>query len=491
MTDLRPYQLSARHQLNTLLNAGRSPLFQSPTGTGKTKTATTVIADRVALGKRVFVIVPSIEVFGQWVAELQAAGLNPGWINDEGMKGRNRSVYVCMPISLLNLLNRIPESCYPDEFVIDEAHHTAADTWQKIAEWFSKSPNDANGNGKPLPTLGLTATPKRTDNKALTMYTDIVSTITMQEAIDAGYLAKPLVIVPDELYRRIEVPVDDLDTRQGLERQAAALGETAIIGDVIGQYARVFGGLPVLVACSTYQHAKMMAEQFTAAGWKFEHIHSLLPSSERRRMLRQIRTGELHGLCTVGIGIEGMDIPGLYGLIWLRRTLSVTIYLQFIGRVLRMFLGKKYGIILDCVGNLFLHGFPEAHREWTLDGDTPDRTADPNTPTMRICPRCGVANATANTECHMCGLDFNSEEAHTIRERHLPAMIDGKLVAITSDGMEAELSAVRDAAKSESGAEETPGKPLTKLERIDFLQKGLFAGARGNLMREALEEWRR
>jgi superfamily II DNA or RNA helicase len=324
------------------------------------------------------------------------------------------------------------------------------------------------------------------------MFTDIVSTITMKQAIEAGYLAKPLVIVPDELYRRINVPVDDLDTRAGLEKQAATLGETAIIGDVIGQYARVFGGLPVLVACSTYAHARDMAAAFSHAGWKFEHIHSNLPTAERRRMLRQIRTGELHGLCTVGIGIEAVDIPGLYGLMWLRRTLSVTIYLQFIGRVLRPLTGKVYGIILDPVGNLFIHGFPESHRVWTLDGDTPDRTANPDTPTMRICPRCGVANAVGNAQCHMCGLDFSSEEAHSIRERRLPAMIDGKLVAITSDGMEAELSAVRDAAKASEDVEAVESaQPLTRLERIDFLQKGLFAGARSELMREALEEWRR
>lgn len=478
---LRKYQTDARYQINTLLNAGRSPCLVISTGCGKTKTACTVISDRIALGEIVYVVVPSLESFTQWVSELQTAGLNPGWINDEGMKGRGRKVYVCMPQSLSNIINMIPEASYPNKIIFDEAHHTACNTWDGIIRFF-KNPG----------SLGLTATPRRIDNKPLTMFTDIVSTITMQEAIDAEYLAKPLIIVPDELYRRIDVPTDDIDTRSGLEKQAAALGETAIIGDVICQYARVFGGLPVLVACSTYQHAAMMAEQFTAAGWKFEHIHSLLPASERRRMLRQIRSGELHGLCTVGIGIEAVDIPGLYGLIWLRRTMSVTIYLQFIGRVLRPLPGKQYGIILDPVGNLFIHGFPEAPRTWTLEGEgSEERTPDPDTPTMRICPRCGVANATANQQCHMCGLDFNSEEAHSIRERHLPAMIDGKLVAITSDGMEAELSSVSEAALEEAIASEETGKPLSKLERIDFLQKGLFAGARSELMREALEEWRR
>ena len=50
--------------------------------------------------------------------------------------------------------------------------------------------------------------------------------------------------------------------------------------------------------------------------------------------------------------------------------MSVTIYLQFIGRVLRPMAGKQYGVILDPVGNLFIHGFPDADRRWTLDGET-------------------------------------------------------------------------------------------------------------------------
>jgi len=342
--------------------------------------------------------------------------------------------------------------------------------------------------------LGLTATPRRTDGIALTMFDSILQTITVREAVDSGFLAEPLVIVPEEWQRKIGIPDQDIDTRQGLEKQAAALGDTMIIGDVIGSYAQVFHGLPVLVACSTFGHAKAMAAAFTAAGWKFEHIHSSLPTAERKRMLRQIRSGELNGLCTVGIGIEGMDIPGLYGLIWLRRTMSVTIYLQFIGRVLRPMAGKQYGVILDPVGNLFIHGFPDADRKWTLDGTEPERT-ESECPTMKICPRCGVANAATNDQCHMCGLDFSSDEAHEARRRELPTVIDGNLVAVTSDGMARRVSEMIDEARS--GAEEVLDKKsepvrLSKDERTEYLAGGLFAGVmKRKAFNEALEGFRR
>lgn len=431
-----------------------------------------IIADRVAIGRRIWILCPQSEIFDQWVLELTKAGLNLGTINSDGVKGRNRSVYVVMPLSAINLLSYIPETLYPHEIITDECHHSAANTWEAIYDYFPRAVR-----------FGLTATPRRTDGKGLDhLYTDIVSTITMREAIDSGYLAKPLCIVPEQYHIDVGIKSGDYDPQE----QARLLGKTQIVGDVIANYAHVFNGLPVLVACSTFEHASMMSESFTKAGWKFEHIHSNLADHERKRMLREIRTGKLHGLCTVGIGIEGMDIPGLYGLIWLRRTLSLTIYLQFIGRVLRPMEGKEYGIIFDPVGNLFIHGFPEAERIWTLEGsELQGSQENTDTPAMRICPRCGVANASANIECHFCGWDFagGMGDERTTSNRILPTMVDGNLIAITSDGMaEALYSNRKHDAETCSKIENRVGDgkeiPLTTIDKRAILRRGLFDGKR-------------
>ena len=489
--DHRDYQQTARYQINTELNAGRSPILANPTGTGKTTIGVQVIADRIGLGKRVFVLVPSEEVFGQWIVALANAGLEPGYINDEGMKGRARKVYVCMPISLSNILHNIPESLYPDELVVDECHHTAADTWETIRSFFARGV-------KPLPMLGLTATPRRTDGIALTMFDSIIETIDIPEAVEYGFLAEPLVIVPEEWQQKISIPIEDLDTDAGLEKQAALLGDPVIIGDMIRSYESIFHGLPVLVACPTYEDANRVTEQFRSAGWKWEHIHSKLPKAERRRMTKGIAKGEINGLCTVGIGIEGWDIAGLYGLLWRRRTKSIIINRQFNGRVLRPMKGKRYGVILDFVGNTFIHGMPDRKIHWTLTGTVDDDAPIlDECPTMRICPRCGVANATANLTCHMCGLDFSSPEAHGLRERHLPTMIDGNLVAVTSDGMARRVDEMIDEARRSSSEEEALDKKaepvrLSKDERTEYLAGGLFAGQQGRKMfQDALKGFRR
>lgn len=474
MLTLRPYQRDANYQLHTLINAGRHPILANPTGTGKTKTAIALISERVAIGKRIWVLTPQTEIFDQWLIDAAANGLNPGTINDKGIQGRDRMLYIVMPLSAVNLLHRIPEHLWPDEIITDECHHSAATTWQSIYDFFPAASR-----------IGLTATPRRTDRRPLSpIYTDIVQTITQSEAIEQGYLARPLVIVPKDYHKRLEVPGIDIDTPEGLARQAAALGETQIIGDVIGRYTDIFAGLPVLVACSTFQHADMMTTAFNDSGWKWAHIHSNLPSRERSRMLRDIRTGKLNGLCTVGIGIEGMDIPGLYGLIWLRRTMSLTIYLQFIGRVLRPLSGKKYGVILDPVGNLFIHGFPDIPRNWSLDGIDPVEQ-NPDVPTMTECPWCGTYNATSNTVCHFCNRPLVGEEANEARKdnaRHLPAMIDGELIAVTSDGQARELHNRAEEIREESGREDEkrPVTILTREERSGILRGELFARNRPN-----------
>jgi len=358
---LRKYQNEGRYQSNACMNARRHPLLVMPTGTGKTKVGVAIAQDRIMLKhgqahkRPVFQLIPQIEIFQQWVREHSAAGTNYGLINNKGIQGRGKDVYICMPQSLVNIMQYIPESMHPGDILVDEAHHSPASTYDMIFEYFS----DAIRCGK-------TATPYRYDNKPLNKYyTDIIEPIKMQEAIDAEYLAKPLVIVPEQYKIHVPMRGGDFDPIA----QAKILGETKIIGDMIEKYSLIFQGLPVLVACCTFEHAKYVTEKFREAGWNFEHIHSKLNPASRSIMIRKIKSGELNGLCTVGIGIEGLDIPGLYGLIWMRRTMSLSVYLQFSGRVLRPFPGKEFGIIIDGVGNTVIHGMPQVPRTWSLESD--------------------------------------------------------------------------------------------------------------------------
>lgn len=478
---LRPYQQKAREQVNAVLNRRINPLFVSPTGTGKTKTAVKIIEDRISLGERVYVIVPQREIFAAWMDDL--APLDPGYCNDEGFRGRDRGVYVCMMLSLVNNMHMIPEGLHPDTIITDECHHSSCVSLESVYWNFGSSLR-----------FGMTATPIRTDGKPLGhLYDEIIQTINIREALDAKYLTEPVVIEPDEYVDFIPMKGADYDP----EKQAELLGDPAIIGNVIETYGHVLPeGQPCLVACSTFDHAKQMTGEFRVAGWVAEHIHSNLPKHERDGILKRVRSGRINILCTVGIGIEGMDIPGLFGVIWLRRTMSLTIWKQFNGRVMRLAPGKTACVIIDPMGNTVIHGQPDRVFNWSLTKPGEEIEKDPATPFVK-CWNCGTYNAPDNIECHWCGELLDEKPEGLTRGRKLPAIIDGKLVAITTDGQVQELHERAESVKAEQREtarlekeESERLEEVTDMEKRRMLRDGLFkAPGRRSLFSEAVKGW--
>jgi superfamily II DNA or RNA helicase len=475
----RAYQLSAAHKINALLNASSHPVYLAPCGTGKTYTAASVIADRLRMMRRVYVLVPQVEIFDEWMKVLSEFGLNPGYMTDEGIRGRNRGVYVCMTLSLLNLLPLIPESLYPDEIITDEMQHSLADSWEAIYRFFPQALR-----------LGLTATLYHGSRQSFEhLYTHVVQTISKSRAIAEGFITKPLLIVPEDYHLHIPRSGEDFDTAE----QARILGKPRIVGDVIRFYSRTFEGRPVIVPCATYDHADKVCRMFADAGWHFEHLHSALPKHERKRILRAVAAGKNNGICTVGIGIEGMSIHGLYGVLWLRRTLSPIIWTQFNGRAERVLPGKEYYVCADFVGNSVIHGMPDRDNAWSLEGD-PEKEQKENADysIMRECPRCGIMNAAINTVCHFCGWELSDKRTLTEQEKQIPIMVDGKLVAVQSDGQIRDIEDRNESIKETQQLERQKTVAAERLpersERAAILREGLLSGGR-KLFKETVRDW--
>lgn len=516
MKTLYYFQKLTRFKVNKLLNAKKNPLIVMPTGTGKTFTDTTIIEDRVKLGKRVYLISPNKEVFDQWMKEL--AHLNPGYCNDEGLRGRDRNVYVCMAMSLYNRLNLIDESLYPDEIHTDEAHHSPAGTNEAIYAFFDKAQR-----------LGMTATPLRYDNKPLgDLYSDLINEINIKEAFEKNFLTPYLYIGPEEWIDFI--PGDDEDINAA--KQADILGTPKIIGDALEIYERLGEGKPWIIPCCTHEHAVNVRKEFSDAGWIAEHLHGTLAKSERDRIVKTARSGNLNVITTVGVGVEGMDIPGLFGILWLRRTGSLTIWKQFNGRVLRLMKGKEITIIADLAGNAVLHGMPDKVYKWSLTAGAEEMEQD-HVPFIK-CWSCGTYNNPMNTECHWCGaeigegsepkdgtcrkcshrkkisanvfmkdcgqicpvwMEFPGCPSFKKKSRSLPAMIDGKLIAITTDGERQEIASRAEVKKGEQlelirekEKRRNTAEKISSVEKRAVLNKGLFADVgRRSLFKEALE----
>lgn len=472
---LRPYQENGRLWVNRQLNASRNPLLIMPTGTGKSKTIAMIASDRIKLKQKVLIIVPQDIIQEQLLLDFNF--LDPGYINDEGVIGKNKNVYIAMAKSLCNMLSVLPENFIKsfDIIITDETQFSSAGTWRNIYLTF-----------RHCLLFGTTATPYRMDNQPLTEFYDcFFEAIKMSEAIKAGYLCKPVIIVPDEYKNNIPENINSIDK----EKQKEFLNKNKIIGDMIKVYNTVFNGLPVIIPATTSEHAEEICRMYNNAGWRAVYVSGKTVKSERKKIIRQTKEGKINQLVVVGVGIYGMDIPSLAGIIWMRYTESLTIYMQLNGRPMRPNKSKKHFIFIDPVGNSVIHGRPDIDRKWTFENGYKPGQDVSLAPKMKICPSCSVMNASENLICHICGYDFSSGDIPT-KKRRLPVMVDGELVLLD----ESEIQEREQFGKYEQFAEtkkqpEQKPKILTDNEKLTILKNGL--GKKNNMFEKVKKEWMR
>jgi superfamily II DNA or RNA helicase len=197
-------------------------------------------------------------------------------------------------------------------------------------------------------------------------------------------------------------------------------------------YREVFNGEPIMIPCSSHLHAIQVTEMYRAEGWKVEHIHSKLNKYDRKRIINAIRKKKINILTTYAVGTEGLDIRGLAGVIWMRFTESLTVWIQMNTRAARIDKGKKFYILVDPMGNTVLHGRPDIDRKHSLDTDYVPGQDVVSVVENHICPVCGVMNDHLNNACWICGYNFitgllDGKEIDK-KKRKLPRFIEGELV---------------------------------------------------------------
>ncbi|WP_420768115.1 DUF3427 domain-containing protein [Roseovarius sp. S4756] len=225
-----------------------------------------------------------------------------------------------------------------DYIVVDEFHHAAARTYQKLIEHFT-----------PGFLLGLTATPDRTDGADLLGLCgeNLVYECDLFRGIDAGHLSP---------FHYFGVP-DDVDYAQIPWRSGqfdptaldAALATEARALNALDQYRKRAIG-PAIGFCCSMRHADYMADYFRNAGLKAVAVHSGQGSAPRASSLAALGRGEIDILFAVDMFNEGVDVPEIGTVLMLRPTESAIIWLQQLGRGLRRVEGKVLQVI-DYIGN--------------------------------------------------------------------------------------------------------------------------------------------
>jgi len=237
---------------------------------------------------------------------------------------------------------QLPENYY-DYIVIDEVHHAAASTYRKIINYF-----------KPMILLGLTATPERMDGEDITQDFDgtISAEIRLDDALNKGLLA------PFHYYGITDsVDYSEVAWDKGhyISSELSRIytyndNRTAVILRSLKQYLTNIRDVRALCFCVDQQHAKYMASKFTLCGLKADVLTSE-NAQMRAPLYRRLKNKEINYLFVVDMFNEGVDIPEVDTILFLRPTESLTVFIQQFGRGLRKAKDKTHVNILDYVGN--------------------------------------------------------------------------------------------------------------------------------------------
>lgn len=416
------FQTTAKEEIRKILRATRHlridnesfVLLVSPTGTGKTVTAASIVKDAVKKGSRVLFIVDRQNLVMQTSKEFTKYGIQHGIAMSHMTHSRNLPVQIASAQTLeardfLYSTYRREDGTYedivPDLVIIDEAHEVR----KKIIRWL---------RSLGVIVLGLTATPFA---RALgNIYSFMVSVITTNEAIRQKYLVPIRVAAPAIRIKHKGVGVISSGKNQG-EWKAVEIGErtSAIIGDVVWEWRKhtekVFGGpVPTVVFFRTVENCKDAARRFIEAGYKFKVIHGNHSIEEKETLIEDLKQGRLHGLITCNVLTKGFDYKGLLCIVDaspLRKSFST--YVQRIGRLMRASEGKEFGYVIDMCGNyvrfyerlksFFASGWEGLDKQdWDAEQPASDKEQT-RTETEITCSQCGLLLLPNNDICPGCG----------------------------------------------------------------------------------------
>lgn len=312
-----------------------------PTGTGKTILSA---LDAKRFGGRVLFLVHRLDILKQSIEAYQFAWptVKVGVLTGEQRENVENSEVLFASKDTLRQPN-VLSSFERDEFdymVVDEVHHGQTPTYREVLEYFN-----------PKFMLGMTATPDRLDRRDILELFDYnkVLEVSLQEAIEDGHLVPYTYfgLVDDVDYSRIRLHnnryrVDDLDRLLIIpERNEAILREYLSEEKGAGDKAIGF--------CCSIRHAKRMADYFTEKGIPAAAITSETPDRDAR--IAAFRQNQIQVAFTVDLFNEGVDFPNVRVLMFLRPTESKTVFVQQLGRGLRLCIGKDRVRVLDFIGN--------------------------------------------------------------------------------------------------------------------------------------------
>ena len=363
-SNLREHQIEAKGKIFDAWDKYDSVMLQMPTGTGKTYLFTSIVNDLLAAYKEahrdihILVVAHRMELLDQISATLTRFGIAHGFIQGA------REQHLWKRVQVASIMSLLTERNYDntlrlkfDYIIVDEAHHSLADTYIKLFELFPEAKK-----------LGVTATPWRLNHESfLSLYQTLIVSPQISWFISNNLLADfdYVSIKPDSDIQRLVDRSEVADTGDFVNADLDnTFNNQRIRSKVYESYKRFADGRKGIIYAINKLHASKIAELYSSHGINAVAIDCDTPKDERKELISKFKTGEITVLVNVEIFTEGFDCPDVSFIQLARPTKSLALYLQQVGRGLRIVEGKEKTIIIDNVGLYNYFGLPDANRKW-------------------------------------------------------------------------------------------------------------------------------
>lgn len=327
-------ELGVSHSLNQ-----RAAAVILPTGSGKTRVA---VQDMRRIGSQLCVYVAHSHEILESAEEEFLREFTTDDICRFGNAPRAHQIRRVNLITIQSLSRNLNvfENRQVDYLIIDEFHHAAAASYRRTIEVLA-----------PQFLLGLTATPFRSDRQdVLKLCSDnAVVCYELRQGIEFG------ILCPYEYFGCFD-DIDYTNIRHNGQRYDITDLERALIIPerdlaIIAKWRDKADSKPTLAFCCSHRHAERVAESFRLQGIPAETYLSSTGREARAVLQHCLRTGSLKVLCVIDVLNEGVDLPFIECLLFLRPTESKRVFFQQLGRGLRRFLGKEHCVVIDFIGN--------------------------------------------------------------------------------------------------------------------------------------------
>ena len=342
--ELRDYQQEATENLQKMREDGKTiALLYHATGVGKTITAAT---DAKAVGGRTLFLVNALKLASQ-AKETFAKVWSEATLGE--YTGSQKDMTQTVIFATVQSISKDLEKFSPTDFdylIVDECHHAAANTYQKIFTYFH-----------PKFILGLTATPERSDGEdMLELFQNVAHKMDLKTAVERG------VLVPIRCIR-VKTNIDLTDVRiNGIKYNSQDLESKLFIPErnqlIVDTYLKYVNGKKTVIFCASVDHAAEIAKLLRDSGVKAEAVSGRDRVEVREKILKDYETGSTNVLCACDLLNEGWDSPHTTVLFMARPTMSKTIYLQQLGRGTRRCPGKEDLLVIDFVDNANMFNMP-------------------------------------------------------------------------------------------------------------------------------------